>query len=111
MTREQELEALLREARPYITNSELMRRVRAALAKPIAHTNHPMWHFDGTCPACLVEQPDDWQRGMEQAAKIVEITAWKMGIRMTDSDPLASAIRAAASEQEEERGWIPPGRR
>ena len=38
-----------------VGNSITTNQARAALAKPIAHTNHPMWHFEGTCPACRVQ--------------------------------------------------------
>ena len=54
MTREQRLVELLDEAEHYVTDMELRSRISTALASP-AHTDHPLRHFDRTCPACLAE--------------------------------------------------------
>ena len=76
MTREQRREALLRRAGirfrylermfngPQFSDrgndgpamKKLADEIEAALAEPIAHRDHPLRHWDRTCPACLVEQ-------------------------------------------------------
>ena len=35
----------------------------AALAEPIAHRDHPLRHFDRTCPACIAESEQEQKDG------------------------------------------------
>ena len=71
------LDALLREWRATadlamdITFVPIAKKTDAALAEPIAHTDHPLRHFDRTCPACMVEPVQPTQITVSSGAELV----------------------------------------
>lgn len=67
-----------------------------------AHTDHPLHHYDRTCPACQQESPtvercdvpDGWQLVPKEAEDEM-LEAWKCQIMVpVGSDPMAKARRA-----------------
>ena len=78
------LDTLLREAQGVIEKmidgphrgapwGDMLDKIDAALAKPIAHTDHPLRHFDRTCPACLVESEQNAPDAIPVADILAEI--------------------------------------
>ena len=65
----------------------MMDKIDAALAEQPAHTDHPLRHWDRTCPACIAEQPAQTEAVKDSltpqtpagkdAGAVVEPVAWR----------------------------------